>query len=310
MARLRSLLIAIVFFGAGCTDRTEPPKQSVLDSPLAEDAPRRIAETPGLHNLIQVSERLISGSEPHGREGFASLSRLGIKTIVSVDGARPDVDEARANGMRYVHIPIGYDGVPPEAGKGLTRAVRECEGPIYIHCHHGKHRGPAAAAVACVGEGRLSGKSALKILELAGTGKEYPRLWRDVESFALLSKDAWLPKLVEVASVASLASAMACLDRHWDNLKLCRAAGWASPPDHPDLAPEHVALLVREGIHEANRATSNRQLDGQFHEWLGEAEKLASRLESELKEHATDSASATMDQLEKSCKQCHTRFRN
>ena len=100
-----------------------------------------------------MTERLYSGSEPHGEEGIASLKELGVKTIVSVDGAKPAVETARKYGMRYVHIPIGYDGVPEEAGQSLARLMREAETPIYVHCHHGKHRGPAAVAVACVAGG-------------------------------------------------------------------------------------------------------------------------------------------------------------
>jgi hypothetical protein len=34
------------------------------------------------------------------------------QTIISVDGARPNVDAAKKEGLSYVHIPIGYNGVP------------------------------------------------------------------------------------------------------------------------------------------------------------------------------------------------------
>src|SRR5262249_15241787 len=153
---------------------------------------------------------------------FASLAKMGIRTVISVDGARPAVDAAHAHGLRYIHIPIGYDGVPTRAAAALARAVREAEGPIYIHCHHGKHRGPAAAAVACIAARNVSGIDALQILELAGTGKEYPGLWRDVVACTAPSADEKPPELVEVAEVDSLAAAMAGVDRHWDNVKLCR----------------------------------------------------------------------------------------
>src|SRR5438094_677830 len=81
-------------------------------------------------------------SSPDGDEGFHSLQQLGIKTIVSVDGARPEVDLARKYGLRYVHLPIGYDAVPREQALRIARAIRDLPGPVYIHCHHGRHRGP------------------------------------------------------------------------------------------------------------------------------------------------------------------------
>ncbi|HVV99787.1 MAG TPA: hypothetical protein VHB77_05585, partial [Planctomycetaceae bacterium] len=55
-------------------------------------------EQPGLHNLVQASAGVYSGSEPDGEIGFASLETLGIKTIVSVDGARPDIELAHKHG--------------------------------------------------------------------------------------------------------------------------------------------------------------------------------------------------------------------
>ena len=33
------------------------------------------------------------------------------------------------------------------ASRHLARAARTLPGPIFVHCHHGMHRGPAAAAV-------------------------------------------------------------------------------------------------------------------------------------------------------------------
>jgi protein tyrosine phosphatase (PTP) superfamily phosphohydrolase (DUF442 family) len=274
-------------------------------------APQRLADDlSGLHNVIEVSHDLFSGSEPEGEAGFASLAKLGVKTIVSVDGARPDVDAARRNGLRYIHIPIGYDGVPRPAAAALARAAREAEGPIYVHCHHGRHRGPAAAAVACVGAGKVQGKDALMILELAGTGKEYPGLWRDVEAYRPPSPDEKLPELVEVAKVDSLTEAMAGVDRHWDNLKLCRDAQWETPQNHPDLSPRQVALLLREAFHEANRTIPPEKFDGQFRNWLREVEDLAAEIETQLKASNLEEAGRQSIVLEKSCKKCHERYRN
>ena len=73
-----------------------------------------------------------------------------MQTVISVDGAKPDLEAARKHGLRYVHLPHGYDGVPAPRGDELAIALRTLEGPIYVHCHHGKHRSPAAAGVAWV----------------------------------------------------------------------------------------------------------------------------------------------------------------
>jgi protein tyrosine phosphatase (PTP) superfamily phosphohydrolase (DUF442 family) len=307
-----SILAAVVVLTiTGCQPGPEESAPVAASRPATVYAPHRLAdEQPGLHNVIEVADGLLSGSEPEGAEGFASLAKLGVKTVVSVDGARPAVDGARAQGLRYIHIPIGYDGVPKEAVAALARAAREAEGPIYIHCHHGKHRGPAAAAVACVAARKVSGPDALKILELAGTGREYPGLWRDVAAGTAPHPDETPPVLVEVAEVDSLTAAMAGVDRHWDNVKLCRDAGWSTPPDHPDLTPVQVALLLREAFHEAKRTVPADRFDGQFRDWLAEAEALAAKIEDNLKAAKSAEASRPFELLDQTCKRCHAKYRN
>src|SRR5947208_13492334 len=75
----------------------------------AGDSPARPMTAAGIANLFRLGDRVFSGAQPEGPEGFASLRRLGVTTILSVDGARPDVEAARRAGLRYVHLPIGYD---------------------------------------------------------------------------------------------------------------------------------------------------------------------------------------------------------
>jgi protein tyrosine phosphatase (PTP) superfamily phosphohydrolase (DUF442 family) len=282
------------------------PSTSSATAPNPQQPP---ADPPGIHNLIQVSARIYSGSEPHGEEGFASLQQLGAKTVVSVDGAKPNLELARKYGLHYVHIPIGYDGIPTEAGQSLARVMRDARAPIYVHCHHGKHRGPAAAAVACVAAAELDGRNPHEILTRAGTSKDYVGLWRDVAAYEPPPQDAALPELIEVAEVGSFAAAMAQIDRSVDNLKLCRDANWGVPPDHPDLVPSQEALLLQEGFHEAARNLAD-EYDEQFETWLHEADALAADLRAALEagDHAAATERAAL--VEQACKQCHKQYRD
>ncbi len=285
----------------------EPP--STANTVPREDGPSE-NDYPALHNLLQVSGEIYSGGEPYSDDAFASLARLGVKTVVSVDGAKPDVESARKHGLRYVHIPIGYDGVEKEAGLLLARLVRDANGPFYIHCHHGRHRGPAAAAVACVATGDVDGKGAIKILERAGTSKGYAGLWRDVENYQPPSDDVELPELVEVADAGSFAAAMAQIDRAYDNLKLCREAHWSTPDDHPDLVPAQEALLLKEALRESARNLAD-EFGDEFRTWLTEAESIAQDLEDSLKaKKPVDELSQQFQVLENSCGQCHDKHRN
>ena len=79
--------------------------------PIAAAPPERL-DLPGLENVYRLGPQLYSGGEPRGEEAFAALRALGIKTAISVDGATPDTETAQKFGIRYVHLPVGYDGIP------------------------------------------------------------------------------------------------------------------------------------------------------------------------------------------------------
>jgi protein tyrosine phosphatase (PTP) superfamily phosphohydrolase (DUF442 family) len=263
---------------------------------------------PVIENVHPLTAQLISGGQPKGDAAFSKLAEMGVKTVVSVDGAKPDLELAKKHGLRYVHIPIGYDGVDAEAQGALTHVMREAQGPIFIHCHHGKHRGPAAAAVACMAAGDMTREQAAEFMKLAGTGKEYKGLWRDVAAFKPLSADAKLPPLVESVQEESLAGAMAGLDRAWDGLKLCQAVEWKTPADHADLEPAHQALLVWEGLAESQRMAEN--LDPQLVKWLDEAVAEAAQLRQSMQTGDVAAASRLFKQVEAACARCHEQYRN
>lgn len=315
MGPTKTILIStLAAYGVGCRPSDVPARPE--ESPAAEsvEAPPPVSEST-LHNFLPVAETIFTGGEPHGEAAFAELAARGVRKVVSVDGARPDLDAAHAVGLKYVHIPIGYDGVPRPAGLALARLVREAEGAVYIHCHHGVHRGPAAAAIACVAAGEADGAGALAILERAGTSRDYAGLWRDVEAYVLPAEGEPLPDLVEVAEVDSLAAAMAAVDRASDNLKLTQTHNWRTPPDHPDVEPVQQALLLREAFHEIGRQLAKENpYDDRFAAWIAEAEQSAAELElaAGALGRADDAfaASDAFTQVQSQCKRCHAEYRN
>ena len=237
---------------------------------------------PHLHNLMQLTGRVYSGGEPHGQVAFAELEKLGVKTIVSVDGSRPQLELAQQYGLQYVHIPIGYDGVSDEAGKSIARLIQDGQGPIYIHCHHGKHRGPAAAAIACIASGAANSEEALEVLRRAGTSESYSGLWRDVENYTPPAADVQLPELVAVAEVGSMATAMVQIDRAKDNLALAKAAHWSAVAERPDIVAAQEALILRETLHETGRHLAD-DYDQTFADMLAASETIAIDLEMAIR---------------------------
>lgn len=262
-------------------------------------------DTHALHNVWQLSPRIMSGSEPEGEAAFAELAKLGVKTIVSVDGIAPQLEVAKKFGMRYVHVPIGYDGIDVQSRGALTRVAQDIRGSIYIHCHHGKHRGPAAAAIICRADDGRSADAARAILEKAGTGREYPGLWRDVEQYVKPTGE--LPALTERAEVESLASAMARIDRTFDRLKLLSQAKWQQPlPEHPDVVADSEALQLQEFFTEAARVAKPADLK----QGLQRATALAEQLKTAVSGGDAAKSDKLLIDFSSGCTGCHKQFRN
>ena len=55
----------------------------------------------GLPRHYRWSDLVGQGAEPAGDEAFRNLRALGYRTVLSVDGAIPDVETAESNGLRY-----------------------------------------------------------------------------------------------------------------------------------------------------------------------------------------------------------------
>jgi protein tyrosine phosphatase (PTP) superfamily phosphohydrolase (DUF442 family) len=266
-------------------------------------------EVSPLHNLIQVSPRLYSGSEPRGSESFARLKELGVTTILSVDGAAPDVEAARALGIRYVHIPIGYDGISQEEAAAMTRVMRDVPGPVYVHCHHGKHRGPAAAAICAIADGTFQPGDGEMLLKIAQTSTDYAGLYRDVAAFQPLPPDAGLPRLVEVAEIEPLVAAMARIGRLHDELKEMQAADWKPGIEHPDRRPDRVAILLMEELREAGRNLGTGYGDD-FLAMMQECETVADSMAEQLRAGDNTAADTSFKAAQTACAKCHMDYRN
>ena len=316
-----SLLLSLAwgnFFGSAQNwPAAEPPIASAR-AKIAPSDPAKI-EAPGLHNVYRITDKLYSGSSPDGEDGFRSLQKLGVKTVISVDGARPDAATARKYGLRYVHIPFGYDGIPTQQVLRLAKAVRDLPGAVYVHCHHGKHRGPAAAAAIhlCLDE-KCSIERALAEMRRAGTDLRYTGLYAVPKTLVRPSPkdlDRVSADFPEVAKVSDLAEFMVAIDARWENLKKIKSAGWQTPSDHPDLDPAHEALQLVEQFREASRSQIVRERPEEFRTWLKAAVDEVTGLERAFgtrksREVERPLADRAFVEVGASCVRCHAKYRD
>ena len=322
----------VVFFAVfsltlGCSqdNRRESGDQSSMPmlsatQPTAAGFPAKLT-TEYLANPVQIHEQVISGGLPKGASAFRELVDLGVKTIISVDGAKPDVATAHSFGIRYVHLPHGYNGIPRQRVLELAKAVRDLDGPIYIHCHHGKHRSPAAGSVACVSAGLIPESQAVRILQLAGTDPNYRGLYssaRNAFSLEAALLDELQVDFQETVQVPPLAEAMVQLGQAYDRLEIIAEAGWKISKDHPDLEPAHEALLIREHFTELLRTEDVRKKPAGFQKMLRDSELAAMALEVSLRQSLTTGHGfdipreipAAASRIAANCRSCHVRFRD
>ena len=280
-----------------------------LTALAAEPDFAQVVKLPSVENVRRVADGLYSGGDPQGPAAFAALAKLGVKTVVSVDGAAPDAKAAAAAGLRYVHLPIGYDGIPRERALGLVRVMREAEGPVFVHCHHGKHRGPAAAAVCGLAAGKLTPEEAQQLLKVAGTDPDYRGLYRDVAQFEAPALDVSLPELRALEEVEPLAGAMSRLDRQLEAIAIALKADADFKQTSIRTDAAAAAILVTEAFDEAARvASAGRTTD--FVQQLSAAGQQAAALHAAVKASDGAGAAKALDRLRTSCKGCHREYRD
>lgn len=304
-----SCAIALVLLAGCASDGATPDASAAVRVEPGADP----VDMPGLEHVAELAPGLISGGEPVGETGYQTLRAMGVKTVVSVDGVAPPADLARSVGIRVVHLPIGYDGVPQETVLAMAKALTELEGPVYVHCHHGKHRGPAALVAGAVCAGAIDRDTALAFMEKAGTSRSYDGLWADVASaepadpLELALLDADLP---ERADVGGYAGAMSLISRAHDRVVLVMNNAWAVPADHPDLAPASDLGLVHDLLRSLRDDPDALAMGAAHAEILERSVEEALAAETAFTRGDLPGATASFKALAASCKACHVAYRD
>jgi len=304
------LALVVAALLVGC----ESKKPTVAETPVAPMAVTKDehGDPVGLHRHRRWSQKIGQGAQPEGDEAFRNLKALGYTMVLSVDGSMPDVELAQKNGLAYAHVPVGYDGITFEEQLEIIKVVKDSSGPVYVHCHHGKHRGPAAAMIAREAIDGISCEEAVKSLEISETGKEYIGLYRDVREFKMPTAaqiDA-APNAPSRVTPKGVRATMVGVDERFELLKASMAAGWQTPPGHPDISPKHEAKMLWELYREMLRLEEAKAKGEDFGKQAEDAEAHAGDLESALT--AGDNAAATeaLRKLKKNCDACHSVYRN
>jgi len=274
-------------------------------------------DLPSLPNTVAYHDNFLAGAAPEGDQGFDTLRSLGVKTVISVDGATPDVALAEQRGIRYIHLPIGYNGFDEARKLQLVRAVRDAvkDGPVYLHCHHGKHRAAGAAAAVAVSLGWMTPDEAVARMKVSGTAPNYVGLYACAAEATPVSMgviDAVPASFPSVWTPSSLVKGMVEIDETLDNLKLIEMADWAAPADHPDLVPAAEAGKLADLFRVLANGEGAMRRPEEFARWMRGAGESAQKLEDALNAAGSDApmAAAQLKLVAASCKECHAKYRD
>lgn len=291
---------------------TQVPAVPVTLALPALDA-QQPTQLPGLHNVVRYSERTLSGGVPEGREGLHTLAAMGVKTVISVDGAEPDAATADRLGLRYIHLPISYNGIPAERQQELAQAIANADGPIYVHCHHGKHRSASALGAALALCGILTPEAATARMKVSGTGENYQGLWRAVASAKPLPAAelrADVAKFPKVARVKGTVAIMSEIDAVFENVGHLQQAHWQTPVDHPDLVVGKEVKRLHTLFEQMHADPDSQQQPAAYQSLLARAIDQAKALDAAVAAKDQAAADTQFGSLQKSCKECHKAHRD
>jgi len=302
-----------------------PPPIASLDGSAYETGARvklpRVdpREEKGLHNVYMLGDNIISGSEPHGAEAFAKLAEMGVKTILSVDGKTPDAELAASYGMTYVHVPIQYSGIEQDELVKISKTFREKESPVYVHCFHGKHRGPAAAEIGRLALDGIPRDQALaEMRQWCGTSPSYEGLYRAVAETEIPTHEetaAYDFDFPNEHPFRGFRRGMIDVTRADDEVKYLAKNDWQPGPEHPDLDPVNAAAKLAGALERC--ATSPQALaePADFQAWMEDSVAAANELRVLLEgmarnEESSEAPTAAYKRVAANCIACHEAYRN
>jgi hypothetical protein len=204
--------------------------------------------------------------------------------------------------------------VPERQKLEIARAIRDLPGPVYIHCHHGKHRSPAATAAAAVTLGLATPAEGLAFMRNAGTSPSYAGLFQCVEEAAVApvsALNAASDKFPSVRKPTGVVAAMVEIDYAYEHLQEIRAAGWTVPNDHPDLVPAAEAGRLADQLRFSGEDSSSQAKGPAYVAMLADAIAKASALEEGIiRGEPRDQLEAKWKLVAASCKECHAAYRD
>jgi protein tyrosine/serine phosphatase len=134
-------LTGLLCFYSGTICLGTPQPTPEIPRPSRTHRSERLANLPGLSNVGQVAPGVYRGAQP-GPDGYASLKKMGIKTVIDLRTSESEKAQVEAAGMQAIAVPIAMsrDGLKEKVDKVVALLADPANQPVFVHCRHGQDR--------------------------------------------------------------------------------------------------------------------------------------------------------------------------
>jgi len=125
-------------------DKTPPAPSSREETRVSE----HLFGLAGLKNVGRIAPGVYRGAQP-APEGYATLKKMGIKTVINLRTTLNEKRAVEAAGMKSVEIPMGMfnNGDLHKVDKIVAIMADPPNRPVFVHCKLGKDRTGIVVAV-------------------------------------------------------------------------------------------------------------------------------------------------------------------
>ncbi len=273
----------------------------------SKPADYQLHESTSLKNVYQLTSNLYSGAEPTDRAAYKELESMGIRTLISVDATPPNASLAGEYNIRVIHLPISYAGISDQRIKELAFAIQSSFKPVYVHCHQGKHRGPAAICSGALALGMITHQQADAFMTRAGTSDSYTGLWSAAQRTEKLDTIDPMP-LSESSPARTISKTMSKIGKQANILDEIVYPKMGMTRNEPSQSPAVYAAQIHNLFRTLETSDESKEYGQEFMDDLEHAVQAASNLETVLGNNDAGLAMDAMDALKNSCSRCHDKL--
>ncbi len=147
-ASMATCILGLMAVGSFCLAPAAFASNGALAAPAAAVLPdgthgstRIYGVLPGLSNVGQVAPGICRGAQPEA-EGYATLKKMGIKTVINLRTSASEKKAVEAAGMRSIEVPMemSTDQLKAKVDQVVALMADPANQPVFVHCRHGQDR--------------------------------------------------------------------------------------------------------------------------------------------------------------------------